>query len=1757
MASERRIKSLKLRLRSIETSFNLIRVFVDHYQEDTQSMEVPVRLENLGVLWADFGKTQAELEAADVEDPTVIELQLKQRAQFETEYYRVKGFLLSVNKNSASPYSQSSQSSVHFPTSSQIRLPDVKLPVFNGTLENWLNFHDLFISLVHSSSELSNIQKFYYLRSSLTGDALKLIQTITISANNYPVAWNLLIDHFQNPSRLKQAYVDSLFEFVPLRKESASDLHSLVERFEANVRILKQLGEKTEFWDVLLIRMLSIRLDPTTRRDWEEFSTNHEAITFPDLVSFLQRRVTVLQSVGNVHLDTSSIPASKKPGPRSTIISNGATQFSSRQCYACSEHHPLYQCPTFSKMTIEDKDKLVRRQQLCRNCLRKGHQSRTCQSKSSCRKCRGRHHSQLCSQDTAQAEVNKPKAEVTVPRDPNHVVGECSSLSAAVGTPLKKGHLKRVLLATAVIQLIDDQGTTHLARALLDSGSECSFITEALSQRLKSRRTKVNLSISGIGQSSTHARCKLRTTILSRVTTFSTIVELLVLPKLTLNLPSASLDISQWNLPHEIKLADPNFYQANPIDVVLGAEIFFDLFKPSGRIPLGDSLPVLVNSALGWVVSGKVTNFNAVSPVVSNLATVAEVYQLMQRFWTIEEEDSAPCVSVEEAACEQHFVRTVQRNPEGRYVVRLPLKESVSSIGDNRNIALRRFHMIESRLKRDKDLRAEYQDFMTQYAALGHMQRVDHTSHSIPQYYLPHHAVIREESSTTKVRVVFDASCKSVTGKSLNDVLMVGAVIQDDLRAIILRTRINAILLIADIKQMYRQILVDERDTPLQRILWRNSPDEPISTFELRTVTYGTASAPFLATRTLQQLADDEMADFPVGAAVLKRDVYVDDLVTSGKTPAELIEVRNQLDQMCRRGGFEFRKFASNMEAVLEGIPSERRALQSSVELAAEQCIKTLGLHWEPASDHFRFQINLPKQSQSTQISKRLALSQIAQLFDPLGLVGPVIVTAKVFMQTLWSLKADDGKAWGWDQPLPPSLATYWQDYYSQLPLLEQLRIPRCIVLPHFDSIQLHLFSDASEQAYGACAYFRSTDPSGAVSVGLVTAKSKVAPLKRRSIPRLELCGALEAAQLYQKISSAFGRKFQTFFWVDSTTVLAWLKASPSVWTTFVANRVSKIQLATDGTTWSHVSGQQNPADHLSRGIDAKTLISCRLWWQGPDWLRSDQFVEQTSPSSSFETQLEFRASKPAGLMTTTTTTFLDSYIERFSKFQTMLRVTAFCIRFCHNARNKEPNRRLHAFLSTTELRKAETVLIRWVQAQEFPDYVAALRASKPAPAKSRLRWFTPFLDSEQVMRVGGRIDRSPLNYDNKHQILLPYHHRFSSLLVECYHERHLHAAPQLLMGLLRLRYWIIGARSLAKSIVHRCIICVRARPKLVEQFMAELPKERIVATRPFTVTGVDYWGPILLKPPHRRSAPIKAFVAVFICFSTKAVHIELVFDLTTAKFIQALRRFVARRGPPSDIHSDNGRNFLGAKNELLRLLRNPEHTKKLGIECSDCNIRWHFNPPRASHFGGLWESAINSAQKHFIRVVRDRPLAYDDMHTLLCQIESCLNSRPLVALSDDPTDYEPLTPGHFLVGTSLKAVPDDDLSEVQIHSLKKWQQTQKLFQDVWRRWHLEYLTTLSPRSKWINSPVTIKENQLVLLKEEGIPPIRWPTARISKIHPGEDGITRVVTLQTPKGSCTRPVAKICLLPIAPPPEESTITAGAEQPTANIIWKKC
>lgn len=578
---------------------------------------------------------------------------------------------------------------------------------------------------------------------------------------------------------------------------------------------------------------------------------------------------------------------------------------------------------------------------------------------------------------------------------------------------------------------------------------------------------------------------------------------------------------------------------------------------------------------------------------------------------------------------------------------------------------------------------------------------------------------------------------------------------------------------------------------------------------------------------------------------------------------------------------------------------------------------------------------------------------------------------------------------------------------------------------------------------------------------------------------------------------------------------------------------MAKIQRLTEDHEWRHVPGVQNPADLISRGITPENIAENCFWWQGPDWLlkNPEEWPQSTDLHVSEAEDAERRRTVTAATATTTED-FMEEYVAKFSSFSTLVRTTAIWQRLIKLLRKPRTDREA-AFLSTEDLKEAECTILRRIQKTTMAEEWRALSVGEPVSSKSSLRWFHPQISSEGLIRVGGRLDYSAESNNVKHPIVLPKGHRLTRLIVEHYHERLLHAGPQLLLSTVRLKYWPLAGRNIARQVVHSCHKCFRAKPSPVKQFMGELPAERVTVSRPFSRTGIDFFGPIYVRPGPRRTA-VKAYGAIFICFATKAIHIELVSDLSTDRFIQALRRFVARRGKCTDIFSDNGTNFVGARNrfrDLLKLLKDKDHKEKVNNYCLHEGITWHFNPPSGPHFGGLWEAAVRSTKFHLQRVIGETPLSIEDMTTLLVQIEGCLNSRPITALSGDPSDLEPLTPAHFLIGTSLQALPEADVTTTPLNRLTQLELVQRKVQDFWKRWRQEYLSQLQGRIKRWRPAINIEVGKMVLICDENLPPMRWKLGRIEQTHPGLDGVVRVVTIRTASGSFKRPVERVCLLP--------------------------
>ncbi|XP_054717638.1 uncharacterized protein LOC129226996 [Uloborus diversus] len=502
---------------------------------------------------------------------------------------------------------------------------------------------------------------------------------------------------------------------------------------------------------------------------------------------------------------------------------------------------------------------------------------------------------------------------------------------------------------------------------------------------------------------------------------------------------------------------------------------------------------------------------------------------------------------------------------------------------------------------------------MKEYLDLKHMELVpDSEINNINSLYLPHHGVVRNTSSTTKLRVVFDASSKTSSGLSLNDLLMVGPRVQPELFPILIQFRLFNIAICADVEKMFRQIKVHEEDVDWQRILWRESPNEPIKEYCLTTVTYGTSSAPFLSTRTLRQLAIDEQENFPAASRATRCHFYVDDLLSGSATKKEAIQLVSELQEMMKKGGFSLGKWVSNDPDVLATISKELQAIDSKHTINDDQPVKILGIAWLPDVDKFTFTITVNEMDVWT---KQKVLSEVAKIFDPLGWLAPTVINSKIFLQELWSHHLS------WDEELPDSLAKQWRTFQEQLPVLTNIKIPRCILIPQASDVQVHGFCDSSEKAYCAAIYIRSQDVTLAVTSRLLTSKTRVSPVKPQSLPRLELCSALLLANLLQATLPTLTVPIsETFAWSDSKITLAWLKSEPRRWQPFVAHRVAQIQELTPNVHWNHVSSLENPADCGTRGIPPTKLEKCDFWFNGPDWLRISTF-----PNGGFEDNPELQ----------------------------------------------------------------------------------------------------------------------------------------------------------------------------------------------------------------------------------------------------------------------------------------------------------------------------------------------------------------------------------------------------------------------------------------------------------------------------------------------------------------------------------------------------
>lgn len=899
------LSELKRKRGVVKASLTRISTFVSKFDPSVHATsQLDFRQEELPLISRKFDTIQCEIELLATDDTDAAEAE---REKFESEYFELRSKIQEM-VNADRSHNTTGQNTSFGNTSNKqhMQLAPIPLPKFNGDIQGWSSFYDVFRAMVHDDDSFSPAQKFYYLRSCLSEQALDLVQSIPISDGNYEVVLEKLKQRYDNESLVIQSHVRSILDTPVIEESSAKALQKLHSHVSTHVAALRALGQPVDQWDAWLITIVTSRLDKCTGHSWQLHLKNTHLPKYNQLEEFVASRCVALESSEACKRATtlSSEPQyrdsiSKKAGslnshPKKVLLAagNNTQRSQQRPCSCCAEMHTLFSCERFKSLSLTARLALVRQARLCFNCLSPFHNADSCKSSYTCKRCNKKHNTLLHFEKT---EEKQPQIE-----NREAVSDEAPTGNTAPASLLVESSQPHVFLPTAVVLATDKTGKRRECRAILDSGSQINFISGSLANRLQLKGKRSILPISGIGASKVRTLSYVEVHIHSRLSNYSMNLVCYVLPTIVAQLQSCATPTDGWQISDDLysRLADPYFYKTGSIDLLIGGGAFFDVTSTSSaRKSLNNQGIFLNDSKFGWIVTGELG--------VTCLTGTLSVGESLEEIWKANMEpdfsqygkltkSNQQCIEEEETV--NYFNQTTLRNNEGRFVVHLPRKSTVHELGATLAMATSRFLSVERRLQQDEDLRTGYTEFMKEYIELGHMQEVlDESIIPTPSFYLPHHAVIKASSLTTKIRVVFDASAKSSSGLSLNSVLKCGPTVQEEVFGILARFRKHQYVVTADVEKMFRQVRVTDEDWDLQRILWRPDPREPLRTYRLTTVTYGTTPASFLATQCLVFLATEIKHQYPRAAYSILHDFYMDDLMTGADTKEECYNLQQEI----------------------------------------------------------------------------------------------------------------------------------------------------------------------------------------------------------------------------------------------------------------------------------------------------------------------------------------------------------------------------------------------------------------------------------------------------------------------------------------------------------------------------------------------------------------------------------------------------------------------------------------------------------------------------------------------------------------------------------------------------------------------------------------------------------------------------------------------------------------------------------------------
>ncbi|GBM00954.1 hypothetical protein AVEN_6294-1, partial [Araneus ventricosus] len=1332
-----------------------------------------------------------------------------------------------------------------------------------------------------------------------------------------------------------------------------------------------------------------------------------------------------------------------------------------RSCIFCNRAHESKNCYDARLLSLEEKISKIKEKKCCLKCLEPNHVAKFCKEFIRCYICGKSHVISLCPEIRSKNETP---------------MGKQSTENVQIATA-RQTCTSEVALMTLQVKVAGVNKNKKI-RALLDCGSQKSYISKSVAAELGlsaiSKETVAHTLFGGARtEPKLHNKYHVKLCSLSQYEHPDLEFDFLDQDVICGDIPR----ISKGPILKELKrnkiwLSDIGS-DCPKIDMLIGSDIYGKIL--TGLVKQLKGGLTAVNTKLGWVVCGKFDDFpiqndQSASILCAGLAVrdynISDLWNL-ETIGILDAQHNLTKAAEEEIAHEQ-FLNSLNRNEEGRYCVGLPWLGNDQQLPDNRFVAERRLFSVTRKLN-SLNKYGDYDQVFRDWIGEGVIEMVPDNELNFKGHYLPHHPVFKPDSATTKIRPVFDASCKVNRSPSLNDCLFKGPNLIEEIPSILLRFREKCIGVTSDIRRAFLQIELKKEDRDFLRFLWWEK-DNVVKVFRHNRVVFGVTSSPFLLGAVIRFHLSQVPTEQRVIAQKLDRSFYIDNCVTSVDNEEELENFIKYSTEILAEAKMDLRLWTFG--------PIEYHTVLSTdftTESTFENPVPVLGIIWDRKDDNLS--ISIKDVSVSERLSKREILSVTQAIFDPLGFLAPVLLPAKLLLQQIWEIKSD------WDTPLPEEIKVKFLKWFENLQILTDLKIPRRIGFGDKRSWSLHVFCDSSQQAYATVIFLRC-EYDGKIFVSFVSAKSRVAPLKKLTIPRLELMACVLGVRLSNYLTEALSLSdIPKYFWTDSTTALFWIKRNDQ-WGTFVGNRVREICSVTK--------------------------------WEGPVWLKGPPNSWPKSEIKPDEALISSERRKGTNLSVQINSNAYPNeskWYKRFSNFTKIVRVLGWVKRFIRNCQNLFVNK--EPFLSTDELRESKNTLFSLVQGESFPE------------SGNSVNGILVERDQRGLLRVKTKIIERDDDYAFRYTILLPSKHHVVDCLIREYHLKHSHAGIQTLLAIIREEFWIIAARRTIRSVVKKCVRCKRFTAKPPTTFPIQLPLDRIRDAATFEVTGIDLCGPLILR------SRTKAWVVLFTCAVYRCVHLEVVTSINTEYFIQALRRFIARRGRPSVIYTDNGTNFTGTST----LLRKVDWEKVVSQETLN-PINWKFIPPTAAWWGGWWERLIRTTKNLLVRVLGQASVNYEELLTILCDIESVVNCRPLTYISNDSEDLLPLTPSMFLQDIKESGVADLDLLD-RSKLLKRQRFLQELREQFRCRFRKEYLAQLVQRHG--QKDCELKVGDIVLVGSDNLKRINWPIARVEELCTGRDGRARVVKIKTRTGILVRPVRKLYPLEVCSCNQDSTI----------------